>query len=301
MKRKTIILIIMVGIVLLAGGFFFFLFFTGEMGEQVLAKVNGEKITLDQFNKEIARVEEPYRGILSEDPGKLLDSMIVKTLILQEAKKQGPTPPIKSYKDNTKDSLSSEVSLIAELMKKKFPSPPEVKREEVEAFYSTFKDQMEGKPLSQMAPMIEQFIRETKQQEEMGRFIEDLRKTAKIEIHQDRLKKIMAKPPESNTEEDFKKAITDGKPVLVDFGSNSCIPCRQMRPILKEVGKEYAGKASVLVIDVYKYQRLARDYKVQLIPTLIFFDSKGKEVFRHAGAMEKEKIVEKLKEVGVSS
>jgi len=74
-----------------------------------------------------------------------------------------------------------------------------------------------------------------------------------------------------------------------------------LRPVLKDVGKEYSGKASVLVIDVYKYQNLARDYKVALIPTLVFFDSKGKEVFRHLGVLDKEKIVAKLKEIGMES
>ena len=74
-----------------------------------------------------------------------------------------------------------------------------------------------------------------------------------------------------------------------------------MRPILKELEKEYTGKAGILVIDVYKYQNLAKDYKVQLIPTLVFFDAKGKEVFRQMGAMEKEKIAAKLKEVGVGT
>ena len=112
---------------------------------------------------------------------------------------------------------------------------------------------------------------------------DELRRNVKIEIAEDRLKRIASKPAESNTEEDFKKALLSGKPVLVDFGANSCIPCRQMRPILKEVGKEYAGKASVLVIDVYKYQRLAREYKIRLIPTLIFFDSKGKGSFSTYG------------------
>jgi thioredoxin 1 len=160
---------------------------------------------------------------------------------------------------------------------------------------------MEGKPLKEVAPAIEQIIREMKQREVLGQLLEELRKNAKVEINQERLQKITTKPPDSNTEEDFKKATAGGKPVLVDFGANSCIPCRQMRPILKEVGKEYAGKASVLVIDVYKYQGLARDYKVQLIPTLIFFDSKGKEVFRHMGVLDKDNIITKLKEVGMGA
>jgi thioredoxin 1 len=55
------------------------------------------------------------------------------------------------------------------------------------------------------------------------------------------------------------------------------------------------------VIDVYKYQNLAREYKVQLIPTLVFFDSKGKEVFRHVGVLDKEKIIAKLKEIGMET
>jgi thioredoxin 1 len=74
-----------------------------------------------------------------------------------------------------------------------------------------------------------------------------------------------------------------------------------MRPILNEVGKEYAEKAKVLVIDVYKYQDLAKQYSITVIPTLVFFDSKGKEVFRHMGVLEKEKIIAKLKEMGMST
>jgi thioredoxin 1 len=74
-----------------------------------------------------------------------------------------------------------------------------------------------------------------------------------------------------------------------------------MRPVLKEISKEHIGKADILVIDVYKYQNLAREYKIQLIPTLVFFDVKGKEVFRHVGILEKEKIVAKLKEIGMAS
>ncbi len=111
---------------------------------------------------------------------------------------------------------------------------------------------------------------------------------------------IAAKPPDSNTDEDFSKALKSDKPVVVDFGSNSCIPCRQMRPILQEIRKEYLGKAEVLVIDVYKYQGLAREYKIQMIPTLIFFDSNAKEVHRHQGFMSKKALLEQLKKMGIS-
>jgi len=106
--------------------------------------------------------------------------------------------------------------------------------------------------------------------------------------------------PSTNTAEELKKALSNGKPVLVDFGSNRCIPCRQIRPILKEISQEFSGKAYVLIIDVYKYQALSQEYRIQLIPTLIFFDAKGKEVFRHMGVWDKASIIRKLKEAGVA-
>jgi thioredoxin 1 len=299
MKRK-IIIFGGITIVVLAGAFLFYFFYLGHPTRQTLAKVNNEKVTVEQFNRELAKMENPLPEMYKEEPNRFLDIIIIKTLLVQEAKKQGLSVPVKTFKDTTKDSLPPEEALVAELMKKKFSSPPKVTREEIDTFYSIFKGQMGGKTLKEVAPMIEQILQEEKQREEVGRFVEDLRKNAKVEIDQGRLQKIAAKPPESNTPDDFKKALTDGKPFLVDFGANSCIPCRQMRPVLKEVDKEYAGKTRVLIIDVYKYQDLAREYKIQLLPTLVFFDPKGKEAFRHMGVLDKEKIVAKLKEIGMS-
>ena len=287
-----------VALIVLAGAAISYFLYFGNPSHQALAHVNGEKISLEQFNKELSQVENPMREMYKEDPEQFLNMIVVKLLLLQEAKKQGLSVPPKTYKDASKESLPPEEALISELMKKKFSSPVAVSREEIEAFYSMFKDRMGGKPLNEVAPAIEQLIQQGKQQEELSRFVKELQDKAKIEIDQNRLKKIAANPPESNTGEDFKKAIADGKPALVDFGSNSCVPCRQMRPLLKEIGSEYADKAKVLVIDISKNEELAREYKIQLIPTLVFFDAKGKEVFRHVGAWDKENIVAKLKEIG---
>ncbi len=299
MKRKIIILGAV--IVVLAGTFLFYFFYLENPNRQVLAQVNDEKITVEQFNRELEKVESPLKEMLRENPQELLEGIIMNRVFLQEAKKQGLTPPIKTYKDTDKSALSPEEALIGELIKKKFSTPPTVTKEEIKTFYPLLKDRLGGKPLEQVSPIIEQFIREMKQQEEMKQYVTELRTSAKVEIDQIRLQKIAAKPPGSNTEDDLKKALTNGKPLLVDFGANSCLPCRQIRPILKELGKEYAGKAEILIIDVYKYQHLAREYKIQALPTLVFFDSKGKEVFRHPGAMNKDQIVAKLKEIGAGS
>jgi thioredoxin 1 len=299
--KKKIIVLGSAGIVILAGVLAFYFLYLGNPSRQSLATVNGEVVTREQFDKELNKVEEPIRTMYKEEPEKLLEGMIMKTVLLQEAKKQGITPPAKTYKDSDKSSLPPDEAMIGELMKKKFSTPLEVTPEEIEAFYKMFKEQMGGKKLNEVSPAIKQIIQEGKQQQAVEEYLQAMRKEAKVEIEENRLKKMAVTPPESNSEEEFKKALKGGKPILVDFGANNCVPCRQMRPILKELGQEYAGKAEVLVIDVYKYQGLAREYKVSLIPTLVFFDAKGKEVFRQMGAMEKGKITEKFKEIGAGA
>ncbi len=110
---------------------------------------------------------------------------------------------------------------------------------------------------------------------------------------------VISEPP-TNTGEDLKKALLSLKPVLVDFGSNKCIPCRQLRPILREIEKEYKGKAHVLIIDVFELRDLAREHRIQLIPTLVFFDRSGKEVFRPSGTWDKNSMIQKLRKAGMN-
>ena len=301
MKRKPLIFAA-IAVVVVAGAILFYFLYLQHPSRQVLARVNDDKITVDQFNQELAKVEPALiREMLREEPSNLLERMIVRTLLLQEAKKQGVSAPAKTYKDAASNPLPPDESIIAELIGKKFPSPPEVTPAEVEGFYKMYKNRMEGRPLKEVAPAIEQYIREARSREALGQFLEEIRKNAKVDIDQGQLQKVAAKPPEMNTEDDLKQALTSGKPVLVDFGANSCLPCRQMRPVLKEIAAEYSEKAKVVVIDVYKYQNLAREHKVLMLPTLVFFDSKGKETFRNVGLMEKEKIVGKLKEIGMGT
>ena len=93
-----------------------------------------------------------------------------RALLIQEAKKQGIKPPVKTYKDAGKEDLSPEDAMIAELMKKKFSTPPEVTKEEIAAFYAMFKGQMGGEKLEKVAPAIEQIIQEGKQQQAVEQF-----------------------------------------------------------------------------------------------------------------------------------
>jgi len=103
----------------------------------------------------------------------------------------------------------------------------------------------------------------------------------------------------SNSEDNKTKGTPKKIPVLIDLGAGTCIPCKMMKPILDEVKKEYEGKAVVRIIDVYENQEETMKYGIRAIPTQIFFDTSGKEVFRHEGYFSKEEIVDKFKEMGV--
>lgn len=94
------------------------------------------------------------------------------------------------------------------------------------------------------------------------------------------------------------KALASGKPAVIDLGARYCIPCKKMAPILESLAGEYRGKASVLFVDVNENQAAPRRFRVQMIPTQIFFDARGKEVKRHIGFMEKADIVRELKALG---
>ena len=88
-------------------------------------------------------------------------------------------------------------------------------------------------------------------------------------------------------------------PMLVDLGKGTCVPCKKMKPILEELEKEYKEKAIVKIIDLRYEPKEASEYKIRLIPTQIFFDVEGKEVFRHEGFMDKQSIKAKFAEMGV--
>jgi thioredoxin 1 len=88
-------------------------------------------------------------------------------------------------------------------------------------------------------------------------------------------------------------------PALLQLGSSTCPPCRQMKPILSELRTEYASKFEIRCIDVNGNIEAGPKYGVRKIPTQIFYDSSGKEVFRHVGFYSKKEILAAWIKLGV--
>lgn len=121
---------------------------------------------------------------------------------------------------------------------------------------------------------------------------------------------------------DLKKLKSYGLPIIIDFGADSCTPCKLMAPVLVQLNKEYQGRAIVKFVDVWKYPEAAKGFPLQVIPTQFFFNSDGsplgqettppfeiigytsdetnKHVFTvHQGGLTKEQIEAALKQMGL--
>ena len=86
------------------------------------------------------------------------------------------------------------------------------------------------------------------------------------------------------------------KVTFIELGADKCIPCKAMQPVMREVAQEYKGTIQVVFYDVWKTPKYAKDYGIRMIPTQVFINKNGEEIFRHVGFFPKEDIIKMLKE-----
>lgn len=104
--------------------------------------------------------------------------------------------------------------------------------------------------------------------------------------------------PDNDTSGANTAVAGDSLPVLIDLGADRCVPCKMMAPILDQLEREYVGKFDIVFYDVWKDPAPAEKYGIRGIPTQIFLDEDGKELYRHAGYYSKEQILAKWRELG---
>jgi len=100
--------------------------------------------------------------------------------------------------------------------------------------------------------------------------------------------------------DDFSALPVKGMVTMLDLGAKKCIPCKMMAPILTKLEKAYEGKANIVFIDVWENREQAKRFKVRAIPTQIFFNEQGEEVFRHVGFFDEKSIVGQLSTMKVA-
>ncbi len=86
---------------------------------------------------------------------------------------------------------------------------------------------------------------------------------------------------------------------FIELGADKCIPCKAMKPVMHEIAQEYKDTIQVVFYDVWKTPEYAKKYGVQMIPTQVFIDKNGEEIFRHVGFYAKENIIKMLKDKSI--
>ena len=130
---------------------------------------------------------------------------------------------------------------------------------------------------------------------------------------------------DATTNFDLEKILSYGLPVIVDFGADSCEPCKKMAPILAELNKDLRGQAIVKFVDVWKNNQASGNMPLEVIPTQFFFNAdgspykpadeaaatqngfimyemrdSGEHIYTvHQGYLDKESLLKILKEMGM--
>jgi len=92
-------------------------------------------------------------------------------------------------------------------------------------------------------------------------------------------------------------APASGKPALYEFGAGYCVSCKDMAKIMADLTTTHSDQVEFRMVYVDKEKPLFEQYKIMLIPTQVFLDASGKEVDRHIGALSKEEVLQKLREL----
>ena len=91
--------------------------------------------------------------------------------------------------------------------------------------------------------------------------------------------------------ENFEELVLKSElPILVDFYSDSCIPCKMMAGIVGDIEDDYEGKLNVYKVNVNFDESLASKYEVLAAPTFVAFN-KGAETGRIAGKTTKDALL----------
>lgn len=93
-------------------------------------------------------------------------------------------------------------------------------------------------------------------------------------------------------------ATASGLPTIAEFGAATCASCREMKIVLDRVAQSTQGRAHVLVIDISKDWDAAQMFRIQLMPTQVFFGPDGREIGRHMGKLSEAEVIARL---GVSA
>ena len=254
-----------------------------SMDNAVLLVADGIKINRAELTGMIEKQEPKLRRQLEKNLFFLLEQEATTRILLREAEKAGV-----SAKDGDKsralqtffDRKSAAVS---------------VSSDEARAFYQANKEAVGSSPFEQVEGEIRQYLLQNKKQEVVASYIASLKDSLHIRVNE----KWVESQSRLAMDNVVDKARNTKKPTMVEFGATGCVPCDMMQPILDKLRKKYPARLNVVFVHVGEEQVLAARYGIRSIPVQVFFNTAGKEVFRHVGFFPEDEVEKKLAQIGI--
>lgn len=264
---------------------------TGVLKSAKLTKLkNGVLLAAEGVQIDESMLKEMFKDLKPEMQKQLnknlffvLEQQATERILLNEAYKAG------HKKDDPKDQV-----LMTYLSDK--GSGVTVSDEETKAFYGQNKAMVGGMPFDQVKDAVKGFLLQKKKEEAVGKYLQTLWQGMDIRVNREWVRKQNALAMDNPVD----IARRSGKPTLVEFGATGCKPCDMMQPILDNLKKKYKDRINVVFVHVGEQQILGARFGIRSIPVQAFFDSKGREVFRHEGFYPQTEIEKKLAAMGVS-
>jgi thiol-disulfide isomerase/thioredoxin len=253
-----------------------------EMDKGTLLRGDGVEIQASFSEKILGRMKPEIRKELEKNMFFLLEQEAIKKLIKRDAKAMGI-----SVDEPEKEMGQAYVNRLTKDLT--------VTEAEARAFYDSNKEMVGGMPFEKVKGSIEPFLLQQKKQEIIDAHIANLGKEAHVRLNRDWVKK----QAQLALDNPVDRARMSGKPTMAEFGATGCVPCDMMQPILERLRKKYPDQLNVVFVHVRENQLLAARFGIRAIPVQVFYDTKGKEVFRHQGFYAEADVVKQVKELGV--
>lgn len=259
-----------------------------KLPDGILLKTGDLTINQKQVDEKIAQSEPELQEQLQRNVFYVLERAAAYPILLSEAKKWMASQNIRSNNPN-------EDELFRLYLESLIPPNLTISDQEIQAFYDLNREIFGDTSFNDVREYVADYLISQKKQEFINSYVGTLSQQLEIEVNADWVKA----QSQIAFDNPVDQARRSGLPVMVDFGASGCVPCDMMAPIIEELQVTLKEKCTILFTDVRIYQVLSARYQISGIPTQIFFDQEGKEVFRHTGFFSKEEILDKLAELGV--
>jgi thiol-disulfide isomerase/thioredoxin len=253
------------------------------MDNKTLVRADGFTISTSEIAGTLEGQDPKIRQQLEKNLIFVLEQETIRRVLLNEAKKA---------KIATEEKDDNQV--IQALFENKTKEVA-VSEKEAESFYEANKEMVGGVPFDQVAEGIRHYMLQDKKQQAIVDYIDDLSESLHLSLNEQWVKAQSVLAADNPVD----KARRSGKPTMVEFGATGCVPCDMMQPILDNLRKDYPEKLNVVFVHVGEEQVLASRFGVRAIPVQVFFDARGKEVFRHTGFLSETDVTKQLVKLGV--